>query len=174
LLSTSVHEVWPGHFLHFLHVNRNPSKIAQLFQSYAYTEGWAHYCEEMMVEQGLRGGSPEWRIGQLLQALKRDARFLSAIGLHTAGMTVGQSENLFSESALQDPGNSRQQALRGTYDPPYLNYTLGKLMILKLRADWQAAHPQASLREFHDTFLSYGGPLPLVRRYMLGNDSPPL
>jgi uncharacterized protein (DUF885 family) len=174
LLSTSVHEVWPGHFLHFLHVNRNPSKIAQLFQSYAYTEGWAHYCEEMMVEQGLRGGSPEWRIGQLLQALKRDARFLSAIGLHTAGMTVAQSEKLFSESALQDPGNSRQQALRGTYDPAYLNYTLGKLMILKLRADWQAAHPQASLREFHDTFLSYGGPLPLVRRYMLGNDSPPL
>jgi uncharacterized protein (DUF885 family) len=174
LLSTSVHEVWPGHFLHFLHVNRNPSKIAQLFQSYAYTEGWAHYCEEMMVEQGLRPDSAEWKIGQLRSALRRDARFLSALGLHTAGMTVAQSETMFRESALQDPGNARQQALRGTYDPAYLNYTLGKLMILQLRKDWQAAHPQAPLREFHDTFLEYSGPLPLVRRYMLGNDSPPL
>ena len=90
LLSTSVHEVWPGHFVHFLHVNRNPSKIAQLFQSYAYTEGWAHYTEEMMKDQGLRAGNPEWRIGQLLSALKRNARYMCAIGLHTQGMSVAQ------------------------------------------------------------------------------------
>jgi uncharacterized protein (DUF885 family) len=170
LLSTSVHEVWPGHFLHFLHVNRNPSKVAQLFQSYAYTEGWAHYTEEMMVEEGLRAGSLEWRIGQLLSALKRNARYVSAIGLHTQGMTVAESERVFRESALSDPGNARQQALRGTYDPAYLNYTLGKLMILKLRTDWMAARGgKASLREFHDTFLSFGGPLPLTRRLMLGD-----
>jgi hypothetical protein len=174
LLSTTVHEVWPGHFLHFLHVNRNPSKIAQLFQSYAYTEGWAHYCEEMMAEQGLRPDSPEWHIGQLRSALRRDARFLSALGLHTGGMTVPQSEKMFLESAMQDPGNARQQALRGTYDPAYLNYTLGKLMILKLREDWRAAHPEATLREFHDTFLKFSGPLPLVRREMLGNETPAL
>jgi uncharacterized protein (DUF885 family) len=173
LLSTSVHEVWPGHFLHFLHVNRNPSKVAQLFQSYAYTEGWAHYAEEMMRDAGLRGNAPEWQVGQLLSALRRNARYLSAIGLHTQGMTVAESEQLFL-GALADPGNARQQALRGTYDPAYLNYTLGKLMILKLRDDWMAAHPRATLREFHDTFLSYSGPLPLVRRLMLGNDSPPL
>ena len=173
LLSTSVHEVWPGHFLHFLHVNRNPSKVAQLFQSYAYTEGWAHYTEEMMQDEGLRAGSPEWEIGQLLSALRRNARYLSAIGLHTQGMTVAQSEQLFRD-ALADPGNARQQALRGTYDPAYLNYTLGKLMILQLRDDWMAAHPQASLRDFHDAFLSYSGPVPLVRKLMLGNDSPPL
>jgi uncharacterized protein (DUF885 family) len=173
LLSTSVHEVWPGHFLHFLHVNRNPSKVAQLFQSYAYTEGWAHYCEEMMKDQGLRQGSPEWHVGQLVSALRRNARYLSAIGLHTQGMTVAQSEKLFLD-ALADPGNARQQALRGTYDPAYLNYTLGKLMIMKLRDDWMAAHPQATLREFHDAFLSYSGPVPLVRRLMLGNDSPAL
>ena len=173
LLSTSVHEVWPGHFLHFLHVNRNPSKVAQLFQSYAYTEGWAHYAEEMMKDEGLRAGSAEWEIGQLLSALRRNARYLSAIGLHTQGMTVAQSEQLFRD-ALADPGNARQQALRGTYDPAYLNYTLGKLMILQLRKDWMAANPQASLRDFHDTFLSYSGPVPLVRRLMLGNDSPPL
>ncbi|MGI9246804.1 MAG: DUF885 domain-containing protein [Steroidobacteraceae bacterium] len=174
LLSTSIHEVWPGHFLHFLHVNRNPSKVAQLFQSYAYTEGWAHYTEEMMRDAGLRDGAPEWQVGQLLSALRRNARYLSAIGMHTMGMTVAQSEQLFRESALTDPGNARQQALRGTYDPAYLNYTLGKLMIMKLRDDWMAAHPKASRREFHDAFLSYSGPLPLVRRLMLGNDSPPL
>lgn len=173
LLSTSVHEVWPGHFLHFLHVNRNPSKVAQLFQSYAYTEGWAHYTEEMMKDQGLRQGNPEWHIGQLLSALRRNARYLSAIGLHTQGMTVAQSEQVFID-ALADPGNARQQALRGTYDPAYLNYTLGKLMIMKLRDDWMAAHPQATLRDFHDAFLSYSGPVPLVRKLMLGNDSPPL
>ena len=174
LLSTSVHEVWPGHFLHFLHVNRNPSRVAQLFQSYAYTEGWAHYAEEMMKDEGLRAGNPEWQIGQLLSALRRNARYLAAIGLHTQGMSVEQAEKLFREGALADPGNARQQALRGTYDPAYLNYTLGKLMILKLRSDWMAANPQASLREFHDAFLSYSGPVPLVRKLMLGGDTTPL
>ncbi len=174
LLSTSAHEVWPGHFLHFLHVNRNPSRIAQLFQSYAYTEGWAHYVEEMMRDEGLRADSPEWQVGQLLAALKRNARYTCAIGLHTQGMSVAECEQVFRDKALADPGNARQQALRGTYDPAYLNYTLGKLMILKLRADWRAAHPKAPLREFHDTFLSCSGPLPLVRQSMLGTASPPL
>jgi hypothetical protein len=171
LLSTSVHEVWPGHFLHFLHVNRSPSKVAQLFQSYAYTEGWAHYSEEMMIEQGLRGGAAEWRVGQLLSALRRDARFLSAIGLHAQGMSVAESEKLFLDT-FADPGNARQQALRGTYDPAYLNYTLGKLMILKLRSDWMAAHGgKGTLRVFHDAFLSYSGPVPLVRKLMLGENA---
>jgi uncharacterized protein (DUF885 family) len=174
LLSTSVHEVWPGHFLHFMHVNRNPSKIAQLFWSYAYTEGWAHYTEEMMADEGLRAGDPRWHIGQRVSALKRNVRYLCAIGLHTAGMTVEQCETLFRERAMTDPGNARQQALRGTYDPAYLNYTLGKLMILKLRGDWRAAHPKAPLREFHDQFLGYAGPVPLVRRLMLGDGTPPL
>jgi uncharacterized protein (DUF885 family) len=174
LLATTVHEVWPGHFLNFLYVNRNPSRIAQLFQSYAYTEGWAHYCEQMMSEEGLRPDSAEWHIGQLRSALRRDVRFLSALGLHTGGMTVAQSEKMFLESGLQDPGNARQQALRGTYDPAYLNYTLGKLMILKLREDWRAAHPKATLKEFHDTLMKASGPLPLVRREVLGNDTPAL
>jgi uncharacterized protein (DUF885 family) len=174
LLSTSVHEVWPGHFLHFLHVNRNPSRVAQLFQGYAYTEGWAHYVEEMMRDEGLRDGAPEWRIGQLVSALLRNARYLSAVGLHTQGMSVAESEKLFIDEAFTDPGNARQQALRGTYDPAYLNYTLGKLMILKLREDWLAANPQASLRDFHDAFLSLSGPVPLVRQRLLGNDSPAL
>jgi uncharacterized protein (DUF885 family) len=145
---------------------------------YAFAEGWAHYCEEMMVEMGLAKGDAEKHIGQLSEALLRDVRLLSAIGLHTHGMTVAQSEKMFREQAFQDPGNARQQAARGTYDPAYLNYTLGKLMIRKLRADWlaksangAAPNPDDHTRwhEFHDKFLSYGGPpIPLLRKEMLG------
>ena len=175
LLYTSVHEVWPGHFLQFLHANSNPSKLEGLWVGYAFAEGWAHYCEEMMVEEGLGKGDPEKHIGQLVQALLRDVRLLSAIGMHTAGMTVAQSEKMMREQAFQDPGNARQQAARGTYDPAYLNYTLGKLMIRKLRTDWIAktagggADDQAHWHDFHDKFLSYGGPpIPLLRKEMLG------
>jgi uncharacterized protein (DUF885 family) len=177
LLFTSVHEVWPGHFLQFLHSNRCPSRIGQLFVGYAYAEGWAHYTEEMMWDAGLDAGNAEAHIGQIVQALKRDARYLSAIGLHTHGMTVAESEQLFLDSAFLDPGNARQQALRGTYDPAYLNYTLGKLMIGKMREDWTAARGgRKAWKAFHDQFLSYGGPpLPMVRRLMLGDAAgPPL
>jgi uncharacterized protein (DUF885 family) len=171
LLFTSAHEVWPGHFLQFLHSNRNRSRIGQLFVGYAYAEGWAHYTEEMMWDAGLRAGNPEAHIGQIVGALKRDARYLSAIGLHTQGMTVVESEKLFLDGALLDPGNARQQALRGTYDPAYLNYTLGKLMIMKLRNDWTATRGgRKAWKPFHDQFLTYGGPpLPMVRRMMLGD-----
>ncbi|MDP9066301.1 MAG: DUF885 domain-containing protein [Pseudomonadota bacterium] len=181
LLFTSVHEVWPGHFLQFLHSNANPSKLEALWVGYAFAEGWAHYCEEMMVEEGLGKDDPEKHIGQLTDALLRDVRLLSAIGLHTGGMTVAQSEKMFREQAFQDPGNARQQAARGTYDPAYLNYTLGKLMIRKLRTDWlQKTQPPGAApgaddhsrwHEFHDTFLSYGGPpIPLLRKEMMGEE----
>jgi hypothetical protein len=171
LLFTSVHEVWPGHFLQFLHSNASKSRIGQLFVGYAYAEGWAHYTEEMMWDAGLDAGRPEAHIGQIVQALKRDARYLSAIGLHTRGMTVAESEKLFLDGAFLDPGNARQQALRGTYDPAYLNYTLGKLMIMKLRGDWVGTRGgRNAWKAFHDQFLSYGGPpLPMVRRLMLGD-----
>jgi hypothetical protein len=180
LLFTSVHEVWPGHFLQFLNSNANPDKLEALWVGYAFAEGWAHYCEEMMIEMGLGKGDPEKHIGQLNEALLRDVRLLSAIGLHTHGMTVAQSEKMFREQAFQDPGNARQQAARGTYDPAYLNYALGKLMIRKLRADWLAkgaatgsAAPSAESmgrwHEFHDKFLSYGGPpIPLLRKELVG------
>jgi hypothetical protein len=171
LMFTSVHEVWPGHFLNFLHANRVQSIVGRLFVGYAYAEGWAHYGEEMVWEMGI-SNEPEIHIGQLSNALLRDARFLSAIGLHTAGMSVEESEKIFHEQAYQDVGNSKQQAARGTYDPAFLNYTMGKLMIKKLRADWTASRGgEKAWREFHDQFLSYGGPpIPLVRRAMLGND----
>ena len=220
LMSTSVHEVWPGHFLQFLHSNSNPDKFEALWVGYAFAEGWAHYCEEMMYEEGLGRGDPELHIGQLMDALLRDVRLLSSIGLHTENWTVAQSEKMFREQAFQDPGNARQQAARGTYDPAYLNYTLGKLMIRKLRADWvakmksggaaaqtggtaapasapasaatsgpamtgaamtgpamtgpsmtgtSAGEDQALWHDFHDKFLSYGGPpIPMVRKEMMG------
>ena len=172
LLFTSVHEVWPGHFLQYQHANRVRSIIDRVFESYAFGEGWAHYTEEMMWEIGLGDGSPETHIGQLSNALLRNARFLSAIGLHARGMSVQESERLFREEAFQDPGTARQQAARGTYDPAYLNYTLGKLMIRKLREDWTASRGgREAWKAFHDTFLSFGGPpIPLVREAMLGGE----
>jgi uncharacterized protein (DUF885 family) len=173
LLFTSVHEVWPGHFLQFLHSNRCPSEIGRVFVSYAFAEGWAHYSEELVCEAGLGDGDPAVRIGQLLNALVRNVRFVCAIGLHTSDLQVADCERLFREKAFQDPGNARQQAARGTFDPAYLNYTLGKLMLMKLREDWMRLGGKgASLRQFHDRFLSYGGPpIPLVRAAMLGPDA---
>jgi hypothetical protein len=170
LLFTSAHEVWPGHFVQFLHANRTRSEIGKLFVGYAYAEGWAHYTEEMMWEAGLGNGTPETHIGQLSEALLRNVRFLCAIDMHTQGMTMASCETMFREQAYQDPGNAHQQAVRGTYDPAYLSYTMGKLMIRKLRADWTANRGgRAAWRAFHDGFLSYGGPpIPLVREQMLG------
>ncbi len=167
LLFTSVHEVWPGHFLNFLHANRSDSIFGQLFVGYAFAEGWAHYSEEMMYDAGLNDFDPETHIGQLSNALLRDCRYLSAIRLHTGRMTVEQSYDLFRNECYQDEGNARQQAARGTYDPQYLNYTMGKLMIRKLREDWTKGD-RAKWKAFHDEFLSYGGPpIPMVRAAML-------
>ena len=114
------------------------SPIGKVYVGYAYAEGWAHYAEEMMWEEGLGNGDPEVQIGMLDNALKRNARFLSAIGLHTKGMTLEQSRRLFLDEGYQNEGESEQQAARGAYDPAYLNYTMGKLMIRKLRSDWCA------------------------------------
>lgn len=170
LLFTSVHEVWPGHFLQFLHSNRSDWIFGRLFVGYGFAEGWAHYSEEMMFDAGVDGATPEVHIGQLTNALLRNVRYLSTIGMHTGGMTMAQSERMFREKAFQDPGNARQQAARGTYDPAYLNYTMGKLMIMQLREDWTKDHGgRAGWKAFHDQFLGYGGPpIPLVRAQMLG------
>ena len=176
LLGTSIHEVWPGHFLNFLHANRSDSVFGQMFVGYAFAEGWAHYTEEMMLDAGLHDGDAETKVGQLTNALLRNCRYLSAIGLHTQGWSVDDSYELFRKECYIDKGNATQQAARGTYDPAYLNYTMGKLMIRKLRDDWVAAnYPGAAGTEgwkaFHDEFLSYGGPhIPQVRQTMMGED----
>ncbi len=173
LLFTTVHEVMPGHFVQFLHANRSPSIFGRVFVGYAFAEGWAHYAEEMMWDAGLRNGDPGVHVGQLSNALLRDCRFLSAIGMHSRGMTQEQSLRMFEQQCFQNEGEARQQAARGTYDPAYLNYTLGKLMIRKLRADWTATHGgRAGWKAFHDMFLSFGGPpIPLVRRQMMGGEA---
>ena len=174
LLFTSVHEVWPGHFLNFLHANRAPFFYGRVFVGYAFAEGWAHYTEEMMIEAGLRDGDPEARIGQISNALLRNARFLSTLGLHTRGWSVEDSKRFFMEEGFQSEGTAIQQAARGTYDPAYLNYTMGKLMIKRLRDDWTVTRGgRTAWRQFHDTFLSYGGPpIPLVRQQMMGEIKP--
>jgi hypothetical protein len=173
LLFVSVHEVWPGHFLNFLHANRSELEFGRVFVGYAFAEGWAHYTEEMMWDAGLGEGDPSVHVGQLSNALRRDCRFLSAIGMHTGNMTVEQSRAMFVEQCYQDEGNARQQAARGTYDPAYLNYTMGKLLIRRLREDWTATRGgRTAWREFHDQFLSYGGPpVPLVRAQMMGGEA---
>ena len=177
LLFISAQEVWPGHFLQFLHSNRASSKPAQVFISYAFAEGWAHYSEELMWEAGLGNGDPKLHIGQLLNALLRNVRPLSAIGLHTGGMTVAQAEAMFRDKAFQDAAKARQQAERGSFDPACGNYTLGKLMIRGMRKEWTDRHGgRAGWKVFHDEFLAHGAPpIPLVRKAMLGDQAgPPL
>ena len=170
LLFISAHEVWPGHFVQFQHANRSASIVGRLFGTYSFNEGWAHYAEEMMWEAGLGDGDPAVHVGQLLNALVRNVRLVSAIGMHTGGMSVEQSAALFRDKAFEDAANARQQADRGTFDPAYGAYTLGKLMIRKLRDDWTATRGgRQAWQAFHDTLLSYGAPpLPFVRKAMLG------
>ena len=174
LLFTSIHEAMPGHFLQFVRSNRSRSLIGRVFVGYAYAEGWAHYAEEMMWEAGLGAGDAETHIGQLSNALLRNCRYLAAIGLHARRMTQAEAFRMFVEQCHQDEGNARQQALRGTYDPAYLNYTMGKLLIRRLRTDWTATRGgRRAWKAFHDRLLGYGGPpIPLVRQAMMAEPAP--
>ncbi|HET9988786.1 MAG TPA: DUF885 domain-containing protein [Kofleriaceae bacterium] len=172
LLFTTIHEVYPGHFIHAMHLHRIHSRIEQALWTYTTGEGWAHYTEEMMYDAGAGGHTPQAHIGQLTEALLRNVRFVVAIGEHTAGLSEPDAEQLFAARAFLDPGNAKQQAIRGTFDPMYLAYTVGKLAIMKMRSDWQARHPQGTLQEFHDAFLAHGGaPLPVIRHALLGDDA---
>lgn len=176
LLFTSAHEVYPGHFVQGMHQRASKSRVLAAFETYTASEGWAHYVEEMMWERGLGNGDPKIHIGQLKNALLRDVRFLVALGYHAGTLTPEQATKMFVEQAFADPNNARQQAMRGTVDPMFLGYTLGKLAIVELREDWLAKHPGKRLREFHDEFLRHGeAPLPVTRRMMLGASAgPPL
>jgi uncharacterized protein (DUF885 family) len=170
---TSVHEVYPGHYVQFL-VNRlNHDLIRAIYHSGADVEGWALYCEQMMLDAGLHDNDPRFRLAQLQMALLRACRYLVAIRMHTRGMTVAQATVFFEKNAYQNHHNAEVEALRGTEDPGYLRYQLGKLMILKLRGDLRRKEGAAfNLGEFHDAFLSEGAiPVPLIRRAMLGESS---
>ncbi len=167
----SIHEVYPGHFTHHLH-NRYGSDlplINRVATSYAFTEGWAHYTEEMMLETEYARGERELQVTQLLEALVRNCRYLCSLGMHTDGMTVDEATRFFMDYAYMEEYPACREALRGTFDPGYLNYTLGKLMILKLREDYRRQEGSSyTLKGFHDALLSHGGPpLPLLRDVML-------
>jgi uncharacterized protein (DUF885 family) len=162
----NVHEAYPGHFLQFLYVPRFPTKTRKLAFAGSNTEGWAHYAEQMMVDEGFGDGDPKVRLAQLQEALLRDVRYVVGIKLHTAGWTVEQGARLFVDKAFQEPANGYEESRRGAYNPTYLYYTLGKLEILALRDEYRAKK-KASLREFHDAFVAQGGlPIPLVRKIL--------
>jgi uncharacterized protein (DUF885 family) len=162
ILNTSAHEAYPGHYHHFNHLNRAPTRAQKLLTAYVTVEGWAHYTEEMSWEEGLGEGGPKLGLAVVQDALLRVVRFLASIGLHTEGMSVAEAEQMFREVAYQDSVNARQQALRGTYDPEYLNYTLGKLMIREMRADAERGARSRGqpfdLERFHDDLMAGGAP----------------
>jgi len=164
----NVHEAYPGHYLQFLYAKRFPTKVRKLLYCGTNGEGWAHYCEQMMVDEGFGGGDPKIRLAQLQEALLRDCRYVVGIKLHTEGWTVEDGANLFVDKGFQEPANAYEEARRGAYNPTYLYYTFGKLEIQKLRDDFRA-RKGGSLRDFHDAFVAQGVlPLPLVRKILLG------
>jgi len=176
IVSTAIHEVYPGHYTQFLWLQAAPSKTRKLLYNNSNAEGWAHYTEQMMLDEGYGGHDPKLRLGQLLDALLRDARFIVGIEMHIGRMTVGQGQTFFIKEGFQVPAVAEVEARRGTSDPTYLYYTLGKLQILKLRQDYQKLRgAEFSLQEFHDRFMRQGSvPMRIIRKSMLGNDSPTL
>jgi uncharacterized protein (DUF885 family) len=180
----SIHEAYPGHYVQFLHLNVSPaSKIEKIFGSYAFIEGWAHYCEKMMIDEGY--GSPtgstatpsedevkrtaKYRMAQADEALLRLCRLCVSIKMHTQNMSIGDATKFFQDNCYYEEKPARQEAMRGTFDPGYLNYTLGKLQILKLRDDYKAQQgDDFSLQKFHNELLNHGmPPIRLLREIML-------
>ena len=186
IISTAVHEVYPGHYTQFLWVQQAPSKVRKLIFSSSNAEGWAHYCEQMMLDQGY-GRTPgvpldkdtaflQLRLGQLQDALLRDARYIVGIEMHTGKMSFQQGVDFFQKEGYQTHAVAEMETKRGTSDPTYLVYTLGKLEIMKLRDDYKKKEGAAfNLQQFHDEFLKQGSvPVKMIRKAMLGNDSPVL
>jgi uncharacterized protein (DUF885 family) len=172
LWAISIHEVFPGHFLHYQHLRQVESKLRKsiLFSSTAFVEGWAHYCEQMMIEEGFRKNDHAVKLGQLSESLIRLCRLIVGIRLHCEDLSVEQGVRLFREEAFLEEASARREAERGTFDPGYVLYTAGKLMVLKLREDFKAQAGAAySLRGFHDALLANGTvPLWLHRALLLG------
>ena len=175
LWAISIHEVYPGHFLHYQHLRRIASTLRKsiLFSSTAMVEGWAHYAEQMMVEAGFRRSDPRIKLGQLAESLIRLCRLVVGLRLHCEDMSVEQGVRFFRDEAYLEEASARREAERGTFDPSYVLYSLGKLMVLRLRDDCQAAQgDRFSLRAFHDALLGNGTvPLWLHRNLMLGDNN---
>jgi len=183
---TSIHEAYPGHYVQFLRLNASPaSKVEKIFGSYAFTEGWAHYCEKMMIDEGYgstTGATPseedakraaKYRMAQAGEALLRLCRLCVSIKMHTQKMSIDEAIKFFQENCYYEEKPSRQEAMRATFDPLYLNYTLGKLQILKLRDDYKAQQgDEFSLQKFHNELLNHGmPPIRLLREIMLKDRS---
>lgn len=173
LLDVSVHEAYPGHYLHFLHTKLVNGRFRQMSYSYSFVEGWAHYVEQMMLEQGFHSDDPRLELAQLSEALLRNCRYLVSLKMHTQGMTLEEGTRFLMEHAYFEETPAISEARRGTFDPGYLNYALGKLLLLKLREDYKAEKGAAfSLKEFHDRALAYGAPpIPLLRKMLLQHDN---
>jgi len=170
----TVHEVFPGHFLQFIYAPQFPTKTRKLLGASSNAEGWAHYGEQMMVEEGFGNRDPKTRLAQLSEALLRDCRWVVGMREHIMGLTVQRgADDYFTKKCFQQPANAYEEARRGAYNPTYLYYTLGKLEIYKLRSDYQKARGSSySLREFHDAFVKQGAPpIKMVRRLLLPNDT---
>jgi uncharacterized protein (DUF885 family) len=185
VISTSVHEAYPGHYVQYLYSLHAPSRVRKILSANTNVEGWAHYTEQMMLDNGYgepgTGAKDEreskfFRLGQLQDALLRNARFIVGIQMHTGNMTYDQAVEFFQKEGYQPKETAQVEAKRGTGDPTYLYYSLGKLEIMKLRADLMKKQGTAfSLQKFHDEFLSQGfPPIKIVREALLGDDSPAL
>ncbi|MFZ0312653.1 MAG: DUF885 domain-containing protein [Candidatus Korobacteraceae bacterium] len=176
IVSVADHEAYPGHYTQFLWVKQAPSKVRKLIGCGSNSEGWAHYAEQMMLDEGYGNGDPKLRLSQLQGALLRDARYIVGIQMHTGKMTLDEATEFFIKEGHQTPAVAEREAKRGTSDPTYLVYTLGKLEILKLRADYkQKMGAKFNLEQFHDEFIKQGyPPIKIIREKMLGNDSPVL
>ncbi|HSS01956.1 MAG TPA: DUF885 domain-containing protein [Kofleriaceae bacterium] len=163
----NIHEAFPGHYVQFLYSPRFPTKTRKLVGAGSNAEGWAHYAEQMMVDQGFGGGDPKIRLAQLSEALVRDCRYVVGVKLHTKGMTVEEGAKLFVDQCFQEPAVAYVEARRGTFNPTYLYYTLGKLQIQELAAEYMKKKG-ATLKQFHDAFVGQGAlPIPLVRQILL-------
>jgi uncharacterized protein (DUF885 family) len=168
----TIHEVFPGHFTQFIYAPKFPTRTRKLYSSSSNAEGWAHYAEQMMLEEGFGNGDPKVRLAQLSEALLRDCRYVVGIKLHTQGMTVEQGAKVFVEKGFQEPANAYEESRRGAYNPTYLYYTLGKLQVYKLREDYRKAKgADFSLTRFHTDFVKQGAiPIKLIRRILLGSE----
>ena len=174
----TIHEAYPGHYVQFLCLNASPAtKLEKIFGSYAFIEGWAHYCEQMMVDEGFGTGkgdalqAAKYRLAQSDEALLRLCRLCVSIKTHCEGMPLDDATRFFEENCYYEHKPAYQEALRGTFDPQYLYYTVGKLEILKLRRDYQQQEGASfSLKKFHDEMLRHGAPpIRLLRELMLKN-----
>jgi uncharacterized protein (DUF885 family) len=176
LLGVSVHEAMPGHYVQLLYHRELPTDLRKVFPSQCLVEGWAHYVEQMMVDEGLGDGDPAVRLAQLRRALQRHARWSATLSLHALGGTIDEAARAFSEIAYFAPFPALRETQRATYDPTYLCYALGRMQILSLREAYRSYRltrgEPFSLREFHDRLLTLGLPLPMARHAMMPEWAP--